>query len=482
MDELFGEISINLANFIRMVSLNNGRRPAKTRVEERRVNVSRDSSNLSDRGMIMSGGRIGERVDGVALEPGRRAVGLDGRGHLIRISLVTWQAVAFLGSTVVAAACLLGECPCIEKTVPRATLVDQAGAIRSVAFSPDGKLLATVGGDGSLVLRDPASRRGYSLRPAGSDPVRCLAFGPDGKTLATGSRTAAVALYDLDTVGSRALDDEAAATAGAAGLAFAPDGATLAVGVSGDRRGSSRSGTSSRDGWWFVLAGHADFVASLAFAPDGATLASTSGDRSVRLWDVSTGRERLAIRGQASTFVALSFSPDGRLLALADPVSPVIRLWDVATGIERDALNGPAGAIVALAISPDGATLAAAGRQGLVNCWDLATSKIRPMRLRHAGAYSLAFAPDGHTLASAGVDGTVHLWDWPTLEGDGPRLSVRPRSRSIWNKGVVRRKCPLGLFIFRSLDSAIGDPSWVRIPTRPPVKEDRLPVDLGPRR
>jgi WD40 repeat protein len=361
--------------------------------------------------MIMPVGWIGERVNGVALNPARQGR-QDGRGHSIRLSLVTWPVAAFLGSTVVAAACLLGDCPFCEKTEPRATLVDQAGAIRSVAFAPDGTLLATIGGDGSLVLRDPAARRGYPLRPAGSDPVRCLAFGPDGKTLATGSRTAAVALYDLDTVESQALDDEAAATAGAAGLAFAPDGSTLAVGQQDGRitlwdavTGRMRS----------VLDGHADFVASLAFAPDGATLASAGGDRSVRLWDVAAGRERLAIRGQASTFVALSFSPDNRLLALADQVSPVVRLWDVATGIERAALRGPAGAVVALAISPDGKTLAAAGRQGLVTCWDLATLNIRPMRLRHAGAYSLAFSPDGHTLASAGVDGTVHLWDWPPM-------------------------------------------------------------------
>ena len=359
--------------------------------------------------MIMSAGWIGERVDDIAPSPSRRGRQY-ARTRPIRLRLLTWQLTAFLGSTFAAAACLLGEGPCGEKTGPRATLVDQAGAIRSVAFAPDGTLLATVGSDGSVVLRDPLSRRGYRLRPPCSDPVRCLAFQPGGKLLATSSRSGVVALHDLDTVGTQALDDEAAATAGAAGLAFAPDGATLAVGQQDGRitlwdvvTGRLRS----------ALDGHADFVASLAFAPDGATLASAGGDRSVRLWDVPTGRERLAIRGQASTFVALSFSPDGRTLALADQVSPVVRLRDVAARVERAALHGPAGAIVALAISPDGRTLAAAGRQGLVTVWDLATLKLRPMRLKHAGAYSLAFSPDGLTLASAGVDGTVHLWDWP---------------------------------------------------------------------
>jgi WD40 repeat protein len=357
--------------------------------------------------MIMPAESIGGYVEGVALNPARR-----GRSHPIRLGLLTWQLAAFLGATAAAATCLLGECPFSEKTEPRATLVDRGGAVRSVAFAPDGTLLATVGGDGSLVLRDPSAHRGYSLRPPGSDPVRCLAFGPDGKTLATGSWTAAVALYDLETIGSQALDDAAATTAGAAGLAFAPDGATLAVGQQDGRITLWDAATGRMRS---VLGGHDAFVASLAFAPDGATLASAGGDRSVRLWDLASGRERLAIRGRtSSTVVPLSFSPDGRLLALADQISPEIRLWDVAAGIEHAVLSGPAGAVVALAISPDGSTLAASGRQGLVTCWDLATLKIRPTRLKHAGAYSLAFSPDSHTLASAGVDGTVHLWDWPS--------------------------------------------------------------------
>ena len=286
----------------------------------------------------------------------------------------------------------------------------RASAIRSVAFAPDGTLLATLGGDGSLVLRDPSVSRGYPLRPAGSDPVRCLAFSPDGKVLATGSRTAAVALYDLDTVGSRALDDAAAATAGAAGLAFAPDGATLAVGQQ-----------DGRITLWDVVTGRVRSVLegmptswphwrSRPTAPRWPPPAATA--------PYGSGTWRPAASGSRSTARRARSSPcPSPLTASFWPWRTRSARWSGSgmspPGLERDALRGPAGAVVALAISPDGTTLAAAGRQGLVNCWDLATLKIRPMRLRHAGAYSLAFSPDGHTLASAGVDGTVHLWDWP---------------------------------------------------------------------
>ncbi len=362
----------------------------------------------------MPAGWIGERAEDIALNASRRGRRY-GRTQPIRVRLLTWQLTAFLGSTLAAAACLLGDCPFGEKARPRTTLVDQPGAVRSVAFAPDGTLLATVGSDGSVVLRDPLSRRGYRLRPPDSDPVRCLAFQPGGKLLATSSRSGVVELNDLDTVGSQALDDEAGATAGAASLAFAPDGSVLAVGQQDGRITLWDVATRRLRS---VLGRHADFVASLAFAPDGTTLASAGGDRSVRVWDLSARGERLEIRGQASTFVALSFSPDSRLLALGDQVSPIIRLWDVAARVEHAALRGPAGAVVALAISPDGKTLAAAGLKGLVTAWDLATLEPRPTRMKHAGASSLAFAPDGKTLASGGFDGIVHLWEWPIADHD----------------------------------------------------------------
>ena len=96
-----------------------------------------------------------------------------------------------------------------------------------------------------------------------------------------------------------------------------------------------------------------------------------------------------------TAYVALAFSRDSRILCLAAPTSPVVRLWDVTAGVERATLEGGTDSVLALAISPDGITLAAADFQGAVMFWDLATLKIRPGRLRHAGVRSLAFAPDG---------------------------------------------------------------------------------------
>jgi WD40 repeat protein len=156
----------------------------------------------------------------------------------------------------------------------------------------------------------------------------------------------------------------------------------------------------------------------MAFTPDGAMLATSGSDRLTRIWDLVAGRERYAIKSDLNTYMAVAFSPDGRLLALGDHVSKIVRLWDMTTGKERALLRGSAGAVVSVAISHDGTTLAAADYQGVVTFWNLATLEVRPGRLTSAGAHSLAFAPDGRALATGGFDGTIHLWAFPIASGE----------------------------------------------------------------
>jgi WD40 repeat protein len=332
------------------------------------------------------------------------------QGRQVRLVILTWPVVALLGATVATATCLLKECPLTRQPAAKETLVGNVGAVKSIAIRQDGEMLTSVGVDGSMVIFDLTERPFYPYLAAESGLVRCATLSSDNRNLATGHPSATVAVHDLVERTTRPLDDKAGASAGTACLSFSPDGSTLAVGQQDGKVTLWNAATGRKRS---TLDGHREFVAALTFAPDGATLASAGGDHGARIWDLSSRQQRFMIPSSENTFVAMAFSPDSRLLCLGDQVSPFVRVWDVTSGVERARLRGPSGAVVAVGISPDGTTLAAADYKGAVTFWDLATLRVRPGRLRHAGVRSVAFGPDGITVATGGFDGTIRLWDVP---------------------------------------------------------------------
>jgi WD40 repeat protein len=352
-------------------------------------------------------GRRGERISGQPVQWHRE-------GHPVRLALLTWPVIFLLGATFAAATCLLSDCDRCGRIFASKTLVGSIGTVKSIAFRPDGAMISSVGIDGSIMIWDMTTHPESVFIPRRLGPIRCAAFSPDNRILAAGNATATVSLLDLTDDEPRALDDGLAATAGAGCVAFSSDGSTLAV---GQKDGKISLWNAATGRIRSTLDRHTAFVASLAFSPDCATLASSGGDRLTRIWDVPTARQRYAISSVMNAYVALSFSPDGRLLALGDHVSPVVRLWDVTTATELATLRGPSGAVIDVAISADSTTLAAADYQGAVTFWDLATLKVRPRRLKHAGVHSLAFAPGGRALATGGFDGTIHVWAFPFDSG-----------------------------------------------------------------
>ena len=343
-------------------------------------------------------------------------------GHPVRVALVTWPMIACLGATVAAAACMIGDCGKRTGALAKQTRVGHSGLVRSIAYRSDGKALASVGVDGSMVIWNLSNCVDRPFLPEAAEHVRSAAFSPDNRVLATGKLKNAVSLHDLADGKWRDLDDPAAATAGAVALAFAPDGTTLAV---GQQDGKISLWSAATGGPRTTLAGHDEFVASLAFSQDGATLATSGGDQAVRIWDLPAGRQRFSITSPGRTVSALSISPDGQLLALGDHVSPVVRIWNLRSRGFHRALSGPSGSVVALAISADGTTLAAADLKGHIIFWDLATLEILPAQLSHSGARTLAFAPDGQSLATGGFDGTIKFWQFPFAPVGGEASQVR---------------------------------------------------------
>jgi WD40 repeat protein len=301
--------------------------------------------------------------------------------------------------------------------------IDGGGEVRGIAFRPGGDELVSVSEDGTIEVREAATGRrltGFGL----GDKEPPLALSPNGRRVATRAVDGNVGLWDVDT--GRLLGRLHGYGGDIGGIAFSPDGARIAL-IGSDQTvkvwdTASRQelcsfiGNTMRPGW-------------LAFNPDGTRLALTGGDSTVRLWDTADGQLLATCTGHTGQVSALAFSPDGRWLASGGQ-DQTVRLWDGVTGRPLRTWRGHLHAIDAVAFSPDGHWLASA-TSGTVKVWATAgdpESRVLPRQTATLSA--VAFSPDGHWLASAGHDRTVRLWD--VVSGQEHRV-LRGHLRDVWN-------------------------------------------------
>jgi WD40 repeat protein len=177
-------------------------------------------------------------------------------------------------------------------------------------------------------------------------------------------------------------------------------------------------------------------VVALAFSPDGKRLASASHDRTVKVWDSSSGKELLTLAGHAGPVHAVAYSPDGKSVATGIDASH-IRLWDATTGAALRTLKKGKGEVLSLAFSPDGRRLAAGVREGVVSQWDLESGK--KLTTSQQGALHgwldpivtrVMYSLDGKELVSIG-GGNAKKWDSETGSGGKP-IGQFAGARNVW--------------------------------------------------
>jgi WD40 repeat protein len=277
----------------------------------------------------------------------------------------------------------------------------------TVAYAPDGSLLASAGQDSTVQIREPATGRVLATLRGHRSLVGCVAFGPDGTLLASGDFDGTIRLWNARLGESLATLE--GHTQFVRALAFSPDGRVLA---SGGRDHQVKLWDVAARRPTFTLAGHDDDVRALAFAPEGQRLASASEDATIKLWDSATGELRSTLH-DAHEIWSLVFAPQGDLLASGNKAGRVV-LWGVGSGQPRITLRGHSLGVRALAFTPDGRTLASGGENNTIKLWHIPTGEEVITLKGHGGPVNdLAFAPDGHALASAGHEGAVILWHAP---------------------------------------------------------------------
>jgi WD40 repeat protein len=276
--------------------------------------------------------------------------------------------------------------------------------------------------------------------------LRALAFSPDGRILAA-ARHGEVELLETRTRSPlRTLEGH---TGSVAALSFSSDGSVLAAaagepGLFGEARlWPLREGGEPR-----VLRGHRDSLYSIAISPDGRTLATGSYDQKIVLWDLDRGVERQTLGAHNGAIFGLAFRMDGKVLASAS-ADRTVKLWRVADGARLDTLSQATRELHAVAFSPDGRRLAAAGVDNRIRVWSVSAEALEgsnPLlvsRFAHEGAIlQLAYSADGRHLLSTAEDRTVKLWeaeamaerhllevqsDWPSAAAfapDGGRFAI----------------------------------------------------------
>jgi RNA polymerase sigma factor (sigma-70 family) len=339
----------------------------------------------------------------------------------------------------------------------------QGDGVWRLAYSPDGKLMASSGYRDTVRVWDAASGKEVQRLPC--DPRGTfggLAFLDDSKTLAARGSSReddALHLWDIATgkvirslvevpwrrYNALSCDGKTLATADYLGTVIyvhdtdkgtethrLPTGKTIALALSADGKRLAAVGEDNAIRLWDAAKGEelrridapiayqGGEIVPLVFSPDAKTLAAALSDKVIRLWDLTTGKEIRALKGHGGErdgdVLALAFSPDGKTL-VSGRMDKTVRLWEVASGKELHRMEGHRSWVQTVAFSPDGRTAASGAQDGTIRRWSVASGKeVAPPGGHDYWIIATALSPDGKLLATGACDGTIRLWRADTGE------------------------------------------------------------------
>lgn len=301
----------------------------------------------------------------------------------------------------------------------------QTDDVLSIAFSRDSNIIAAGHRDGTIRLWDVVGKRVFSILNGHTSGVDRVGFSPDNKLLVSvGNET--INIWNVttsQTIKSIHYPSTILHSNYPTYVGFSPDGMLV---VSGDGDGVIRLWDVSTGQNTATLEGHTGSISSIAFSPDGKSIASASlartllpsnnpVDNTVRLWDVASGQVKSILKGHTDSVSSIIFSPDNRFI-VSGSLDKTIRVWDIASGQTTTVLQNDS-EIKDIASDPSGNLIASVGFDNTAHVWDIANIRIKSSLTGHSESmFGLAFNWNSKLLAAGDRSGTIHIWDVEKLQ------------------------------------------------------------------
>ncbi len=315
-------------------------------------------------------------------------------------------------------------------------LSGHTGSVKCIAFSPDGKFIASVG-NADFTLKIWNISDGTCINTINNILETSVAYSPDGKFIASGSEFKTVKIWraengtpvltikgaDQTAINFRNLDtklteqqrkdlaDRDGHSSIVTSVAYSPDGKFIA---SGSDDYTVKIWQSQNGAWVRTLSGHTGGIKTVAYSPNGKFIISAGVDCTIKIWNTADGKCIRTLTGHTGTINKLLYSPDGTYIASASDDSS-LKIWDAASGTCFRTFIGHGGAVKSLSFSSDGKYIVTGSEDTTIKIWDLGTGTCKKTLSGHTGSiWSVSYSPNGKTIASGSDDNSVRIWSVTT--------------------------------------------------------------------